>query len=60
MPHLLGLAIRRSLCVKPSGLGDDGSATQLLVEAYDPAILADISTAILESDVGLTPNNDGT
>lgn len=30
-----------------------------MVEAYDPAILDDISMAILESDVGLTPNNDG-
>ncbi|CAM9557906.1 unnamed protein product [Ascophyllum nodosum] len=35
------------------------SATQLLVESYDPAILDDIATAIQESDVGLTPNNDG-
>ncbi|CAM9531348.1 unnamed protein product [Ectocarpus sp. 4 AP-2014] len=36
------------------------SATALLVESYDPTILADIAAAIQEADLGLTPNNDGT
>eukprot|EP00904_Undaria_pinnatifida_P011098 jgi/Undpi1/7118/HiC_scaffold_22.g09592.m1 len=35
------------------------SATQLLVESYDPTILNDIASAIQEADIGLTPNNDG-
>lgn len=35
------------------------SATQLLVESYDPSILDDIARSIQESDIGLTPNNDG-
>lgn len=35
------------------------SATALLVESYDPTILADIAAAIQEADLGFTPNNDG-
>ncbi|CAM9581145.1 unnamed protein product [Pylaiella littoralis] len=36
------------------------SATALMVESYDPTILADIAAAIQEADLGFTPNNDGT
>ena len=32
---------------------------QLLIRPYDPATLRDIERAILASDLGLTPNNDG-
>jgi len=32
---------------------------QLLIRAFDPASLKDIERAILASDLGLTPNNDG-
>ncbi|CAM9235228.1 unnamed protein product [Discosporangium mesarthrocarpum] len=35
------------------------SATQLVVDAYDKGILANVADAILQSNVGLTPNNDG-
>lgn len=31
----------------------------LLIRPYDPATLGDIERAILASDLGLTPNNDG-
>ena len=45
-------------CARPS-FRFLSSATQLLVESYDPTILADIASAIQEADIGLTPNNDG-
>jgi ribosome recycling factor len=32
---------------------------QLLIRPFDPATLKDIDRAILASDLGLTPNNDG-
>jgi ribosome recycling factor len=32
---------------------------QLLIRPYDPSTLRDIERAILASDLGLTPNNDG-
>jgi len=32
---------------------------QLLIRPFDPATLKDIEKAILASDLGLTPNNDG-
>ncbi len=32
---------------------------QLLIRPFDPASLKDIDRAILSSDLGLTPNNDG-
>lgn len=35
------------------------SAQQLSVEPYDKSTLGDIEKAIAESDLGLTPNNDG-
>jgi Ribosome recycling factor len=35
------------------------SASQLMVEAYDRTALTAIERAIIESGVGLTPNNDG-
>ncbi|CAM9283983.1 unnamed protein product [Chrysoparadoxa australica] len=35
------------------------SATQLMVDPYDKGCLADIERAILESGIGLNPNNDG-
>uniref|UniRef100_A0A7S4D6T5 Ribosome recycling factor domain-containing protein n=1 Tax=Heterosigma akashiwo TaxID=2829 RepID=A0A7S4D6T5_HETAK len=35
------------------------SATQLVVSPYDKSALKDIERAILESGIGLTPNNDG-
>ncbi|MBM4285758.1 MAG: ribosome recycling factor [Deltaproteobacteria bacterium] len=31
----------------------------LTVQPWDPALLADIEKALLKSDLGLTPNNDG-
>jgi len=34
-------------------------ARQLLIRPYDPGSLQDIERAILASDLGLTPNNDG-
>mmetsp|Transcript_17932 Transcript_17932/g.26541 ORF Transcript_17932/g.26541 Transcript_17932/m.26541 type:complete len:226 (-) Transcript_17932:141-818(-) len=36
------------------------SAQQLNVDPYDKSVIGDIERAILDSDVGLTPNNDGT
>ena len=36
------------------------NAQQLLVDAYDKSVMGDIEKAIIESDLGLTPNNDGT
>ena len=36
------------------------SATQLTVDAFDKNSLADIEKAIMESDVGINPVNDGT
>eukprot|EP00968_Pinguiococcus_pyrenoidosus_P009461 scaffold735_cov255-Pinguiococcus_pyrenoidosus.AAC.21 len=36
------------------------SATQLTVDVYDKSSIADVERAIMESDVGLTPQNDGT
>ena len=35
------------------------TATQLVVDVYDKSALGDVERAILESDVGMTPNNDG-
>ncbi len=35
-----------------------GSST-LTVEPYDKSCIADIERALMESDIGLTPNNDG-
>lgn len=31
----------------------------IVIQAYDPSILGDIERAILKSDIGITPNNDG-
>merc|ERR1719223_304193 len=36
------------------------NAQQLVVDAYDKSVMGDIEKAIIESDLGLTPNNDGT
>jgi ribosome recycling factor len=36
------------------------SAQQLSVSPFDKSILSDIEKAIVEADLGLTPNNDGT
>lgn len=36
------------------------SAQQLNVEPYDKSMLGDVERAIVESDTGVTPNNDGT
>jgi len=36
------------------------SAQQLTVEPFDKSMLGDVERAIMESDVGLTPMNDGT
>ena len=36
------------------------SAQQLTVEPFDKSVLADVERAIIESDAGVTPNNDGT
>lgn len=33
--------------------------TQILIRPYDPSTLKDIEKAIIASDLGLTPNNDG-
>lgn len=33
--------------------------SSLLVEPYDKSVVADIERGLLESDIGLTPNNDG-
>jgi ribosome recycling factor len=35
------------------------SGTSLVVSPYDKSAIGDIERAIMESDVGLTPNNDG-
>lgn len=35
------------------------SAQQLSIDPYDKSTLAAIETTIMESDLGLTPNNDG-
>lgn len=35
------------------------SSQQLTVEPYDKSVLADVERALMESDLGLTPNNDG-
>ena len=36
------------------------SAQQLTVDPYDKTVIGDIEKAIVEADLGLTPNNDGT
>lgn len=36
------------------------SAQQLSVSPFDKSVLSDIEKAIVEADLGLTPNNDGT
>lgn len=36
------------------------SAQQLTVDPYDKSMLGEIEKAIVEADLGLTPNNDGT
>lgn len=33
--------------------------SSLLIEPYDKSVLADVERGLLESDIGLTPNNDG-
>lgn len=35
------------------------SSQQLTVEPYDKTALADVEKALMESDLGITPNNDG-
>lgn len=35
-----------------------GTST-LVVEPYDKSVLSDVERALLESDIGITPNNDG-
>ena len=35
------------------------TASQLVVEPFDPTALGDIEKALFESDIGMTPNNDG-
>ncbi|MGE8204052.1 ribosome recycling factor [Heyndrickxia sp. NPDC080065] len=35
-------------------------ARLLVIQPYDKSIVADVEKAILKSDLGLTPNNDGT
>ncbi len=35
-------------------------ASQLLIKPFDPSVLKDIENAINSSDLGLTPQNDGT
>lgn len=35
------------------------SAQQLTVDPYDKSVIGDIERAIIEADIGLTPNNDG-
>lgn len=49
----------RSSAIRSSSSVPHRSATALLVESYDPTILADIASAIQEADLGFTPNNDG-
>lgn len=34
-------------------------ARQLLIQPWDPKVLADVEKAVLKSDLGLTPMNDG-
>lgn len=36
------------------------SAQQLTVDPYDKSVIGDVERALMESDLGLTPNNDGT
>lgn len=36
------------------------SSQQLTVDPYDKSVMADVERALTESDLGLTPNNDGT
>ena len=36
------------------------TAQQLLVDPYDKSVIGDIERALIESDIGMTPNNDGT
>mgnify|MGYP006142861535 CR=1 FL=1 len=35
------------------------SASQLVVDVYDKAAIGDVEKALFESDIGMTPNNDG-
>lgn len=35
------------------------SSQQLTVDPYDKSVIGDIERAIIEADIGLTPNNDG-
>lgn len=35
------------------------TAQQLVVDPYDKSVIGDIERALIESDVGMTPNNDG-
>ena len=35
------------------------TASQLVVDVYDKSALGDVERALLESDIGMTPNNDG-
>ena len=36
------------------------TAQQLLVDPYDKSVIGDIERALIESDIGMMPNNDGT
>ena len=36
------------------------TASQLVVDVYDKSALGDVERALMESDIGMTPNNDGT
>jgi len=35
------------------------SASQLVVDVYDKSAMGDVERALMESDLGMTPNNDG-
>jgi len=35
------------------------SASQLVIDVYDKAAIGDVEKALFESDLGMTPNNDG-
>jgi len=36
------------------------TASQLVVDVYDKSAIGDVEKALFESDIGMTPNNDGT
>lgn len=35
------------------------TASQLVIEVFDPTVLGDVEKALYDSDLGMTPNNDG-